>query len=50
MSLLGNGNPDAGAKIMDQTVKDVRMAATGQTEQQKEIDGLEALNRMRRSI
>ena len=32
MSLLGNGNPDAGAKIMDQTVKDVRMAATGQTE------------------
>ena len=50
MSLLGNGNPDAGAKIMDQTVKDVRMAATGQTEQQKEIDGLEALNRMRRSV
>jgi hypothetical protein len=50
MSLLGNGNPDAGAKIMDQTVKDIRMAATGQTEQQKEIDGLEALNRMRRSV
>ena len=50
MSLLGNGNPDAGAKIMDQTVKDVRMAATGQAEQQKEIDGLEALNRMRRSV
>jgi len=48
MSLLGNGNPDAGAKIMDETVKDVRMAATGQREQQKEIDGLQALNRMRR--
>ncbi len=48
MSLLGNGNPDAGAQIMDETVKDVRMAATGQREQQKEIDGLQALNRMRR--
>tara|TARA_R110002110_G_scaffold45195_1_gene138196 strand:+ start:357 stop:1964 length:1608 start_codon:yes stop_codon:yes gene_type:complete len=48
MSLLGNGNPDAGAKIMDATVKDVRMAATGQRQQQKEIDGLQALNRMRR--
>jgi len=48
MSLLGNGNPDAGAQIMDATVKDVRMAATGQREQQKEIDGLQALNRMRR--
>ena len=50
MSLLGNGNPDEGAEIMDQTVKDVRMAATGQTKQQKEIDGLAALNRMRRSV
>tara|TARA_R110002126_G_scaffold8487_2_gene40115 strand:- start:6143 stop:7879 length:1737 start_codon:yes stop_codon:yes gene_type:complete len=48
MSLLGNGNPDAGAQIMDATVKDVRMAATGQRQQQKEIDGLQALNRMRR--
>jgi len=48
MSLLGNGNPDAGAKIMDATVKDVRMAATGQRQQQEEIDGLQALNRMRR--
>jgi len=48
MSLLGNGNPDEGAEIMDETVKDIRMAATGQREQQKEIDGLAALNRMRR--
>ena len=48
MSLLGNGNPDEGAEIMDETIKDVRMAATGQREQQKEIDGLAALNRMRR--
>ena len=47
MSLLGNGNPDEGAEIMDETIKDVRMAATGQKKQQKEIDGLKALNRMR---
>ena len=50
MSLLGNGNPDEGAEIMDKTVKDIRKAATGQTKQQKEIDGLAALNRMRRSV
>jgi len=50
MSLLGNGNPDEGAEIMDKTVKDIRKKATGQTEQQKEIDGLAALNRMRRSV
>ena len=24
MSLLGNGNPDEGAEIMDKTVKDIR--------------------------
>jgi len=50
MSLLGNGNPDEGAEVMDQTVKDIRKKATGQTQQQKEIDGLAALNRMRRSV
>ena len=50
MSLLGNGNPDEGAEIMNQTVKDIRKKATGQTKQQKEIDGLAALNRMRRSV
>ena len=50
MSLLGNGNPDEGAKVMDETIKDVRMAATGQKKQQNEIDGLASLNRMRRSI
>jgi len=50
MSLLGNGNPDEGAEIMDETVKDIRMAATGQKKQQKEIDGLAALDRMRRSV
>jgi hypothetical protein len=47
MSLLGNGSPDAGAKVMDKTIKDIRLRATGQPNQQREIDGLEALNRMR---
>ena len=50
MSLLGNGNPDEGAEIMDETIKDIRMAATGQKKQQNEIDGLAALGRMRRSV
>ena len=50
MSLLGNGNPDEGAEIMDETVKDIRMAATGQKKQQNEIDGLAALGRMRRIV
>ena len=50
MSLLGNGNPDEGAEIMDETVKDIRMAATGQKKQQNEIDGLATLDRMRRSV
>ena len=47
MSLLGNGSPDAGAQVMDKTIKDIRLQATGQPNQQQEIDGLEALNRMR---
>ena len=47
MSLLGNGSPDAGAQVMDKTIKDIRLRATGQPNQQREIDGLEALNRMR---
>ena len=50
MSLLGNGSSDAGAKIMDETIRDVRMAATGQKEQQKQINGLQALSRMKRNI
>jgi hypothetical protein len=33
---------------MDKTVKDIRIAATGQDKQQKEINGLKALARMRR--
>lgn len=45
MSILGNGNPDAGADAMDQFSKDIRMEAYGTPNQQKEFDGLEAINR-----
>jgi hypothetical protein len=45
MSILGNGNPDAGADAMDQFSKDIRMEAYGTPNQQKEFDGLQAINR-----
>jgi len=41
MSLIGNGNPDRGADIMDQIIKEIRAEATGNDEQPKEVDGLE---------
>ena len=43
MSALGNGNADAGAKVMDQTVKNIRQKAYGSGEQPNEISGLAAL-------
>ena len=45
MSILGNGNPDAGADAMDQFVKNVRVEAYGTPNQQKELDGLKTINR-----
>ena len=45
MSILGNGNPDAGADAMDQFVKNVRVEAYGTPNQQKELDGLQTINR-----
>jgi len=45
MSILGNGNPDAGADAMDQFSKSVRMEAYGTPKQQKELDGLRTINR-----
>ena len=38
VSHLGNGNSDAGAKVLDGFMKDVRMARTGTKKQGKEID------------
>ena len=43
VSLLGNGNADEGADILDETVKNVRREATGNDKQPKEIDGLASL-------
>ena len=43
VSLLGNGNADEGADILDETVKNVRRKATGNDKQPKEIDGLASL-------
>ena len=38
VSHLGNGNSDAGAKVLDGFMEDVRMARTGTKKQGKEID------------
>ena len=46
MAALGNGNADAGAKVMDSVVKHVRKKAYGNTEQPNEISGLQALKPM----
>ena len=43
MSALGNGSADAGAKVMDKAIKDIRQQAYGTTKQPSEISGLAAL-------
>ncbi len=45
MSILGNGNPDAGADAMDQFSRNVRVEAYGTPNQQKELDGLRTINK-----
>tara|TARA_R100001163_G_C4981676_1_gene137588 strand:- start:3 stop:731 length:729 start_codon:yes stop_codon:yes gene_type:complete len=46
MAALGNGNPDAGAKVMDSVVENVREKAYGTDQQPNEISGLAALRPM----
>ena len=46
MSALGNGSADAGAKVMDNVVKNVREQAYGTQKQPNEINGLAALRPM----
>tara|TARA_R100001086_G_scaffold199624_1_gene115795 strand:- start:1346 stop:2086 length:741 start_codon:yes stop_codon:yes gene_type:complete len=46
MAALGNGNPDAGADVMDKVVENVRQRAYGSREQPNEISGLSALRPM----
>ena len=43
MSALGNGSADAGAKVMDKTIKQIREKAYGTDKQPNEISGLAAL-------
>ena len=43
MSALGNGSADAGAKVMDRVVKEVRQEAFGSTQQPNQINGLQSL-------
>ena len=43
VSMLGNGSSDAGAKILDNAVKNVRRASIGTPTQIKEIDGQKVL-------
>ena len=50
MSALGNGNPDAGAKVMDNVIKSVRRKAYGTTEQPNQINGLNALMPMMQGV
>ena len=46
MSALGNGNPDAGARYMDNMVKNIREKAYGTDQQPNEINGLASLRPM----
>ena len=43
MAALGNGNPDEGADVMDQVVKDIRKESYGSTQQPNQINGLQSL-------
>jgi hypothetical protein len=46
MAALGNGNPNEGAKVMDNVVENVREKAYGTNKQPNEISGLAALRPM----
>jgi len=43
MAALGNGNPNEGAKVMDQKIKEIRQQAYGTTKQPNQIDGASSL-------
>ena len=40
VAALGNGSSDAGAKVLDETIKDIRQEAFGTTKQPNQINGL----------
>jgi hypothetical protein len=43
VAMLGNGSSDAGAKVLDKTIKDIRQEAIGSTKQPNQINGLASL-------
>jgi len=49
VAALGNGSSDAGAKVLDETIKDIRQEAFGTTEQPNQINGLASLQQALKS-
>ena len=43
VAALGNGSSDAGAEVLDETIKDIRQEAFGTTKQPNQINGLASL-------
>jgi len=43
VAMLGNGSSDAGANVLDKTIKDIRQEAIGSTKQPNQINGLASL-------
>ena len=43
VAMLGNGSSDAGANVLDKTIKDIRQEAFGSTKQPNQINGLASL-------
>jgi len=49
VAALGNGSSDAGAKVLDETIKDIRQEAFGTTKQPNQINGLASLQQALKS-
>jgi hypothetical protein len=49
VAALGNGSSDAGARVLDETIKDIRQEAFGTTKQPNQINGLASLQQALKS-
>ena len=49
VAALGNGSSDAGAKVLDETIKDIRQEAFGTTKQPNQLNGLASLQQALKS-
>ena len=49
VAALGNGSSDVGAKVLDETIKDIRQEAFGTTQQPNQINGLASLQQSLKS-